>query len=206
VSTHESAIHTLNLLGGTLCLDFVNTVDWRARSQQIEYLHQYSDLLVWGQYVGVLDDSQAQALVRGARSDPREAVRAFHRAIELREALYRIFSAAARDTPASAADLTLISEELSHAMAQSALMPGGEAYLWDWPGDRLALDRVLWPVVRSAAALLTSDHLQHVHLCEGEGCGWLFLDTTKNHSRRWCRMGGCGNRAKARRHYHRTRG
>src|SRR5438067_8592952 len=69
LSESEAAIQQLNLLGGILCLDFVNTVDWRARLQPVEYLHQYHDLLVWGRYVDIVEDSQAQVLMRGAASD-----------------------------------------------------------------------------------------------------------------------------------------
>ena len=66
---------------------------------------------------------------------------------------------------------------------------------------------MLWPIVESAAELLTSERRSRIGQCaDDRGCGWLFLDATKNRSRRWCAMGDCGNRAKARRHYLRTRG
>src|SRR5207302_22567 len=67
------------------------------------------------------------------------------------------------------------------------------------------LDRMLWPVIRSAADLLVSGEAQRVRRCASETCDWLFLDTSRNHSRRWCDMSGCGNRAKARRHYARAK-
>ena len=61
---------------------------------------------------------------------------------------------------------------------------------------------MLWPVVQSAVDLMTSPELDRVGQCaDDRGCGWLFVDTTKNRSRRWCDMRDCGNRAKARRHY-----
>jgi predicted RNA-binding Zn ribbon-like protein len=75
-------------------------------------------------------------------------------------------------------------------------------FTWQWAGSPQALDRMLWDVARSSIDLLTSDDLPRVGQCADErGCGWLFLDMSRNHSRQWCNMGGCGNRAKARRHY-----
>ena len=79
-----------------------------------------------------------------------------------------------------------------------------EGFKWDW-SEELALDRMLWFIARSAADLLTSGNLDRVRQCGDEECGWLFIDTTKNRSRRWCDMTDCGNRAKARRHYSRLR-
>ena len=80
-----------------------------------------------------------------------------------------------------------------------------DSFTWEWTGDEAALDRMLWPVVGSAADLLTSEDLDRVGECQGDGCGWLFIDMSRNHSRRWCDMGDCGNRAKARRHYRRKK-
>jgi len=48
--------------------------------------------------------------------------------------------------------------------------------------------------------LTSSQRLNQVRQCRGDNCGWLFVDGSKNHSRRWCDMRDCGNRAKVRRH------
>jgi predicted RNA-binding Zn ribbon-like protein len=64
---------------------------------------------------------------------------------------------------------------------------------------------VAWWVARSAAELLTSKELTSVRECAGYDCGRLFMDGTKNRSRRWCDMASCGNRAKGRRHYERRK-
>ena len=88
-------------------------------------------------------------------------------------------------------------------MAKSSIVRVGERFAWDWTPEN-ALDRVLWPVVRDAAELLSGEDLDRVGRCADANCGWLFLDTSRNHSRRWCSMKDCGNRAKARRHYQRT--
>jgi predicted RNA-binding Zn ribbon-like protein len=63
----------------------------------------------------------------------------------------------------------------------------------------------LWPIVLAAAELLTSAGRARVRECAAHGCGWLFLDTSRSQRRRWCTMASCGNRAKARRFYERTR-
>jgi predicted RNA-binding Zn ribbon-like protein len=82
------------------------------------------------------------------------------------------------------------------------VLPTQPGFAWTWPDEEeLDLARLLWPVARSAAELLTSPDRQLVRECLGDNCGWLFLDTSKNHRRTWCSMQGCGNRAKARRHY-----
>ena len=74
-----------------------------------------------------------------------------------------------------------------------------------WPGFAEELESLIWPVAKSAADLLTSERLERVRECAGGTCGWLFIDASKNHSRRWCDMRDCGNAAKAKRHYHKKR-
>lgn len=194
------------MLGGRLCLDFANTVDLRHGEHPREYLGQYPDLVAWARYAGVLTVDEALDLLGAAARDPDSALRTYRRAIALREATYRIFSAIAdvRQPPESV--LGVLNMELTRAMARARLVVRGESLTWAWTRDDEALDRMLWPVVWSAAELLTSDELDRVKECPGaDGCGWLFLDTSKNRSRQWCAMDGCGNRAKARRHYARTR-
>jgi predicted RNA-binding Zn ribbon-like protein len=155
--------------------------------------------------VGFLNDRQAEHLLEEARRRPTEAVAMHQRALVLREAIYRIFSAISAGCPAGEDDLALLNDELSHGLARSRIVPSQEGYAWDWIGEEDALDRMLWPVVRDAADLLTSEDLLRVGQCADERCGWLFLDTSRNRSRRWCSMEDCGNRAKARRHYRRSR-
>ena len=76
-------------------------------------------------------------------------------------------------------------------------------YQWQMPAGKIDLDGILWRILWEAADLLTSDRLAQVKLCAGEDCGWLFLDASRNQSRRWCSMSDCGNRAKAKRYYRR---
>jgi predicted RNA-binding Zn ribbon-like protein len=201
----EKHAGTLDLLGGRTSLEFANTVDWHASDQPIEYLTSYAALVAWGQHVGILDNRQAKQLLAEADRRPAETAAVHERAVVLREAIYRIFAAISAGLTAEEDDLTTLNAELARALACSRVVPAGEGYAWDWIEEEDALDRVLWPVVRDAAELLTSEDLDRVGQCADDRCGWLFLDTSRNRSRRWCSMEDCGNRAKARRHYRRSR-
>jgi len=205
MSTSRQKVKDLKLLGHALCLDFANTVDWRGSTHE-ERLHDYEDLLVWGRHAGALTEDQAQSLSRIARRNPSAAQDAYTRAIALREALYRTFSALSTGRSTNPDDLCRLNEVLSESHGRMGLVPRDGGFVLTWPEAQSELDLVAWVVARSAADLLTSDRLPRVHECVGQNCGWLFLDTSKNHSRRWCDMADCGNRAKARRNYARKRG
>jgi predicted RNA-binding Zn ribbon-like protein len=196
---------SLKLLGGRLSLDFVNTADWHASDHPVEFLTSYSDLVTWSQRVGILTDHQTQRLLKEAARRPVDATVVLERAIALREAIYRIFSAISHERPPQATDLATFNAELSEALAQSRIVSTVEGFAWDWAGAGDPLDQMLWPVMHDAADLLTSEELYRVGQCADDRCGWLFLDTSRNRSRRWCSMEDCGNRAKVRRHYERKR-
>ena len=188
------------LLGGRPCLDFANTVDPRHGQDRRELLTSYTDLLSFSRAATGMSDDQAARLARAARGREQEAARVLDRAIRLREAIYRLFSGPG----AAAADLATLNDELGRAMTNARVVRAGPSFSWIWP-DTDDLARPLWPVARSAAKLLTSPELERVGECLGGNCGWLFLDTSRNQRRTWCSMQGCGNRAKARRHYARRR-
>lgn len=200
----ENPLATLNLIGGRLCLDFVNTVNAHRVEDSRDYLTGYSDLIWWSERAGVLALTEVQVLLRRAQAAPEAEAEVFRRALALRAAIYRIFSAVAMGEAVQPDDLAWLNEELAQAMTHARIAPTAEGFAWEWEAGE-AFDRMLWPVVRSAAELLTSGDLERIGECEGERCGWLYLDTSKNRSRRWCDMKDCGNRAKVRRHYRRTR-
>jgi predicted RNA-binding Zn ribbon-like protein len=95
--------------------------------------------------------------------------------------------------------------ELSAARGQDRLAAGPDGLRWQSAGVGEHLESVLWPVARAASALLTSADLSRLRECGGRGCGWLFLDRSRNHSRQWCRMEDCGNVSKVRRFRQRRR-
>lgn len=191
---------------GRLCLDFTNTVRARPLSERVESLNGYGDLLAWARQATILTPGEAGALAEAARGNPRAAGEALAQALSLRESLYALFSARAAGLPPPATDLHTINKAVGKAMARAGVTPSARGgFEWSWPGFAPGLDRVAWWVARSAAELLTSSELTSVRECAGYDCGWLFLDSTKNRSRRWCDMATCGNRAKGRRHYERRR-
>ena len=193
------------LYGGLLCLDFANSADARGTPEIEENLFGYGDLLRWARFAGLIDAGDADRLQRRAAADPAAATAVYDATIELREAIFRVFAGAARGTAAASDDLAVIQRAYASAMSAARLTPTGTGFDWQW--DDLEPDRPWWPVARSAVDLLTAGPLDRVKVCASqEGCAGLFLDTSKNRSRRWCDMRDCGNRAKVRRHRQRSRG
>jgi predicted RNA-binding Zn ribbon-like protein len=195
----------LELIGGQLCLDFTNTYT-HTETLHHEYLHCYPDLLAWSHHARVLSADQVQALGQKAGRAPAEAVAIFDRAIALRGLIYRIFSAAAHRQRPAGADITTLNGWLTEAPGQLQLLSAGEGFTWQWRQASDAPDAMLWPIAWSAADLLTSTDFQRVRQCaNSDGCDWLFVDTSKNQSRRWCSMNLCGSQDKTRRYYQRKR-
>jgi predicted RNA-binding Zn ribbon-like protein len=187
---------------GDLSLNFANTQDWHASEKPVENLKSFDDLVTWGKQACLLSPELAHQLHQQAIEQPADAANAYDFAIQVREALYRIFSRRYAGEPIPEADLALLNSVVSQAQAHLRLIPAGSEIQWEWSADINGANHILWPVARAAAELLTSDKASDVRICEDDrGCGYLFIDQTKNHSRRWCSMDSCGNRAKARRHY-----
>lgn len=201
----EGSVGLFQFNSGRLCLDFANTVRARPLSERVEYINSYEDLLSWARQATILTPGEAALLNEDAARRPRLAGEALVQALAVREAIYGLFSAKAAGLPAPSSDLRTLNRAIGRSMTHAGLVPAGGRYEWDWPDAKPDLDRVLWWVSRSAAELLTSADLPFVRECAGYDCGWLFMDTTKNRSRRWCDMSTCGNRAKGRRHYERKR-
>jgi predicted RNA-binding Zn ribbon-like protein len=182
----------LELFGGVACLDFANTVDGRATAHPEELLHSYADLIAWSAYAGLTDSTVATQLARrGTDADLSVA-------IMLREAIFEVFAAIGRQQTAPATALATVQTCYAEAMTKARLASGKDGYDWRFAGDDPA--RAWWPVAVSAIRLLTRGPLERVKVCAAEaGCIGLFLDTSKNHSRRWCTMDGCGVDAKVQR-------
>jgi predicted RNA-binding Zn ribbon-like protein len=207
LSDSAARIAELELVGGRVCLDFVNTVDPRVGGKPQDYLASYADLVRWAEHAHLLAPDQVATLLDTAARRPKDAQAIFERAITLREILYRLFSAiAARKLP-DPADLAAMQAAYVESQAKASLVPASGGLAWRWPTGTDALDQVLWPIVRSAIELATSSEVRRVKECPGLGdCGWLFVDTSKSGRRRWCSMESCGSRAKMRTYYARTHG
>lgn len=189
---------------GRLVLDFTNTAEFHASEHPDEMLETYDDLVSWSLAAGLITKSEARDLLIKAEKTPRAASIIFGKALELRETLYRIFSAIAGGSQPDEKDFSEFNHYLNETLNKSQISPTDEGYRWTWLIDENSFDRMLWPIVREAANLLTSKDIRRVGECaDDRGCGYLFFDTSRNHSRRWCSMEACGNRAKAQRHYQR---
>jgi len=200
----EHITSTFKPVGGSLCLDFVNTVNWRGRETPEELLNGYEDLLIWAHYMKVLNEKDFKSLLHTASQSPIQAMNIYNRAIALRESIYHIFSAISHEEVPRKGDLDVLNEELSIAYNHLKLRYSEHGYNLKFRSDRAELDQMLWFVAKSASDLLISDKLNKVKKCISEECGWLFLDMSRNQSQRWCDMKTCGNRMKARRFYERT--
>jgi predicted RNA-binding Zn ribbon-like protein len=205
-----AAGHPFDLSGGALCLDFANTLEDRPLPRPNERLQSYADLLAFTRATASLPDGLIGALTREASRQPTAARAALARALDVREAIYRLGAAVAAGQSAPPDDLLALNRALAEALSRACLVEqpdrsSSNQLDWGWVDDPIDLDAPLWPIVRSAADLLTSPMLTTLRLCASDACDWLFLDGSRNGSRRWCSMRTCGNRAKARRHYARLR-
>lgn len=177
-------------IGGALCLDFVNTVSGRKRGRVAkDKINTCEDLTAWAAQAGLLSSSNRRRITRWP-ADAVERARAF------REALYRVLLAIAQERRPRAPDVRTVEGEISAARAAERLVYSGRRFQW----VRESAGDIFQAVAASAAELLTSDDLLRLRRCGGPDCGWLFLDTTRNRSRRWCDMKDCGNLAKVRRY------
>jgi predicted RNA-binding Zn ribbon-like protein len=192
-------------VGGVPCLNFANTSSGRGTPLRQEHLRSYDLLLAWSEHAGLATRARRLRLSRLAARQPRAAARVLRRALTLREAIHATGAALAHAAPPPAPALVVLNRELAAAMAQARLHPAIGGFAWDWAAAPAALEGVLWPLARSAADLLVAPSNARIKQCPGHGCGWIFLDLTKNGNRRWCEMEVCGTRAKIRRYRDRRR-
>jgi len=191
----------LNLDSGWLGLDFANTAEWHASDTPKESLGDYGALITWAQERGYVSEGNAKELHRRATADPQAAESVHRRAIDLRESIYHIFAAIAHGQAPNAPDFAILNDNLPQALSHLQVAPAERKFVWNWRNEP-DLDSPLWPVAWSVATLLTSPDVNRVGICaDDRGCGWLFIDHSRNHSRRWCDMNDCGNRNKVRRYY-----
>ena len=189
--------HDLEFIGGDLSTDFTNTRSGRYEDAGHDHIQTYADLVEFVRQAGAIGPSVARRLLAEAERRPEKATQVQRRAVALREAIWRVFVALAKDERPTAEDVELLGAEAADAMAHARVVRTAEGFTWQWPeSDDLA--RALWPIARSASDLLTSGDRAHLRECADDTCAWLFVDRTKNHSRRWCDMGTCGSRNKVR--------
>ncbi|MEK9970536.1 MAG: CGNR zinc finger domain-containing protein [Ferrovibrio sp.] len=205
---NDLRIVTTGLHGGHPALDFVNTLDWRARPKAEggpeEMLVSYAALLACSRRLGVIGAGTQAELEREAGRQPKQAEAVLVEALALREALHGLAQAMRLGKAARAADLDVLNRVLLRYPEGRVIAATSGARLgWKAHGDGLELGSPLGAIARLGADLLVTAEPNSIRCCAGPDCGWLFHDTSPNKRRRWCSMESCGNRAKARRHYER---
>jgi predicted RNA-binding Zn ribbon-like protein len=195
----------LDLKSGHPALEFTNTVNDHASEHPGETLFKYEDLLSWTKRIGLLHGEQVEILTRKAAGQPDKAAAVFAKSLELREAIYRIFVAQTKGKSPADTDVAKLNSVLASLTNRAQVVHHDRRYEWKWNFEENALEMPLRIIALSAVDLMISENLKWVGQCADEhGCGWLFVDTSKNHSRRWCDINDCGNRAKQRRYQKRA--
>ena len=187
------------LIAGHPALDFINTLDWRFGGRDpMELLNTYDDLLRFTEESKLLTAAQTRHLQPYSKDS--SGALALSKAIQLREAMADIFYALidGRNPPAESRG-TLERNFHAARLRQTLDWTESPQLRWAWPTGENEPDLPVWVLAASAADLMTSAAVHRVRACDDSQCRWLFLDTTKNHTRRWCEMRLCGNRMKARR-------
>jgi predicted RNA-binding Zn ribbon-like protein len=197
----KRSLETLEIIGGALCLDFVNTINSR-QDPEHEYLTSYAELVHWGAKIGILSAEQNQRLQKQARQDEKVAERVLKKAIDHRELFFRLFVKLAQGSEPNKGDMNDFIKLYGDAMASSQLVREEDRFSPRWKLDQ-TLEALLSPIIYSAGEILFSKEVTQVKECPS--CGWLFLDTSKNQTRRWCSMNTCGARDKMRRYHGKLR-
>jgi predicted RNA-binding Zn ribbon-like protein len=188
-----------------LCLTFANTLAWRGSPTPSESLGGFADLMGWLADATRLPAVTVEMARQWSQADRQQAAALFGEAIGLREAVYRLFSAVAANEPVPGADLALLNRALAAAPPRERVAPADGGYAWETDKIEVSAPGLLAPVLWSAGDLLTRADRRRVRRCANDACLWLFIDESKAGTRRWCDMSSCGNRAKSRRHYLRTK-
>lgn len=188
-------------VGGDPALDLINTVDWTSRGPEDERLASFEQLTRWAEGAGVIDATTGRRLRRLGEAHPRAAAGTLAYAIRTRDTLHQLFDAIARGDSASA-ELARFNRALREPLSGLDVGPAvgaGGSYRWRWRGEESDPRALVWRVLWSAASLLRSDEIGNVRVCDGDDCGWMYVDRSRNGFRRWCQMRTCGTRAKTRR-------
>jgi predicted RNA-binding Zn ribbon-like protein len=201
MSLTVSVAPRLQYLGGDPALDLINTVDWTSRGPEHERLEDFDRLTRWAEGAGVIDAAIGRRLRRLGEAHPRAAAAALASALQARGILHELFGAIARGDSAEP-ELARFNRSLHEALRGLEVAPvsGTEAsYRWRWRGEESDPRTLVWRVLWSAANLLQSDEIGSVRVCDGDDCGWMYVDRSRNGLRRWCQMRTCGTREKTRR-------
>jgi predicted RNA-binding Zn ribbon-like protein len=196
----ESRAGRLPLVGCDLALDFTNTSSGRGHPTHQEHLLTAEHVVAWARHAKVVAPADGEWVLAALNRDKGLASGLLDRAWGLREIIYSIGVEVAANRRAPPDIVNSLAHVHAACIAQAKLAPHGSGFVWSWVPQEAPIESLLGPIALSALTLLTQADLSRIKQCQGDHCGWLFLDTTKNKSRRWCEMEVCGNRAKQKRH------
>jgi predicted RNA-binding Zn ribbon-like protein len=194
--------HTYDRMDGSLAIEFQHA-EIGPSSNLVpgpSPLNDYDDLVAWANRFGVIGAGEGRRLRQAARRNPGAAAEAYVRALRIRETLDEVFRAIAVGAEPSGASTARLAADEAEAVARGTLVRGHVGFAWSWANDT-SLERPLWPVIHDATRLLVDGPLDRVKACDG--CRYLFIDQSKNRSRRWCEMSTCGTAEKMRRYVER---
>ena len=175
-------------IAGNIALDLANTVSWRATDREIDHLTSAENIVVWATDAGLVAHSyDAAASERGVL---------VHRTHALRLAIGEVGAAIAQGREPPVSGLQVIRDFAANALRSAAI--SGAPAIFDFEG----IDQIVGAIAWAAVDLFRGDELSRLKQCPPDDCQWLFIDRTKNLSRRWCDMATCGNRAKKHAHRH----
>ena len=196
-------IANLQLDGGCFVFDFINTVNTRVATPARDYLNTYKDVLQWSAKALLLPSKDIRALGQYADKNKDDAQAAFSKLIGARETLYQLFAAVTRKEKPEPGTLDKFNRLLGQSFGKMKMEIATAKASIHFSGDEVSLDEPLRLIMKSAYDVLTAQDFDRLKECPG--CGWIFLDQTKNGKRRWCDMKVCGSNDKAKRYYYRKK-
>lgn len=190
---------TYKLVGGRPSLDLVNTVSWAGADREHDWFDPGANVIRWARALDLITEPVAEQMLAGP-TGRGSRVAGIRRVRRVRATLIDVLRPLVANETPPPPDVEALNAYIVDAHRRRFIEPGSLTWAWREP---VTLDHLMDPVVLDAGALITGPDRPRVKECPG--CGWLFLDGSRNRSRRWCDMADCGSRDKARRYYHRQR-
>lgn len=200
-ASQETRKPSSRLSAGDVSLDFVNTRDPDG------FLQDAAGLIRWSRAIGLVTEEDATALLAETDAYPQESMTLFTHIMTLREASYRVLLALIHRTSPAMSDVQVLQSMFLQARGHERLVSEDHHLTWQWEPTESRLTRLYWLLSRSVEMALTTPLMERVKECppSEEGCGWFFIDRSKNSSRHWCSDEKCGSRVRMRRWYARKR-
>ena len=205
MSAYSDIIIDADFVGGALCIDFANTYSIEDDGTVFDVFKTFPQFIKWAELAQIITVNEAEKFFLRSQEEPAAISQLLVEIKTLRQILHSIFFAIADGVNPPQEAVAELNSKIAMVYSKLQLEPRERRYDWTWADWSEELAAPIWPIVRSAAELLNSTELIRTRQCSNETCSWLFVDKSKNHSRRWCDMEVCGNRAKAKKHYRKTR-